>query len=216
MRRRLSAALCRLRKFHTARSSQVQGRLSPSQQQLATNCVVFGSLSGLAELSQQVLLHKVFPPKGDRRSLDWPAVGRYVVLGAAVFSPVLTYWYRWLDRVLPGTTAKVVMQKVAMDIVVMDVPFYTAFYTVLNMLEGRSLKDAWAEVKAKLIPTIIFSVLLWTPAQTINFRYVPPHLRVVYMACVTFLELNVLALMKRIPHEEVKKVKVEAQEATMA
>ena len=164
----------------------------------------------------QVLLHKVFPAKGDRRSLDWPAVGRYVVLGAAVFSPVLTYWYRWLDRVLPGTTAKVVMQKVAMDIVVMDVPFYTAFYTVLNMLEGRSLRDAWAEVKAKLIPTIIFSVLLWTPAQTINFRYVPPHLRVVYMACVTFLELNVLALMKRIPHEEVKKVKVEAQEATIA
>ena len=92
--------------------------------------------SSLLSPHPQVLLHKVFPAKGDRRSLDWPAVGRYVVLGAAVFSPVLTYWYRWLDRVLPGTTAKVVMQKVAMDIVVMDVPFYTAFYTVLNMLEG--------------------------------------------------------------------------------
>lgn len=185
-------------------------RLEASRRQLATNCIVFGSLSGLAELSQQVLLYKAFPTKGQRRSLDWPAVGRYVVLGAAMFAPVLTVWYRWLDRVLPGTSAKVVMQKVAVDALLLDVPFYTAFYTVLNMLEGRSLGAAWAEVKAKLIPTIIFSVVLWTPAQTINFRFIPPHMRVIYMACVTFFELNVLAIMKRLPHNEMKMVKVTA------
>jgi len=168
---------------------------------LATNCLVFGSLSGLAEFSQQTLLYKLFPLKKDRKQYDLAAVGRYVVVGAAVFAPILTFWYRWLDRVLPGNTAAVVMKKVTIDAVVLDVPYYAAFYVIMSTMEGKSLATAWSEVKAKLVITVIYSIFLWVPAQTINFKFLPPRLRVIYMALVTFVELNVLAILKRAPHE---------------
>lgn len=168
---------------------------------LATNCIVFGSLSGLAEFSQQTLLYKFFPCKQERKKYDLAAVGRYVIMGCVVFSPVLTFWYRWLDRVLPGKTAMVVMKKVVIDVVVLDIPYYAAFYTIMSAMEGKSVATAWSELKAKLMTTVLYSILLWVPAQTINFKFLPPRARVVFIALVTFLELNVLAIMKRAPHE---------------
>lgn len=168
---------------------------------LATNCLVFGSLSGLAEFSQQTLLYKFFPCKQERKKYDLAAVGRYVVMGCVVFAPVLTFWYRWLDRFLPGKTAMVVMKKVVLDVSVLNLPYYAAFYTIMSAMEGKSVATAWSELKAKLMTTVLLSILLWVPAQTINFKFLPPRARVVFIALVTFLELNVLAIMKRAPHE---------------
>ena len=52
---------------------------------LVTNSLVFGGLSGGAELSQQVLLRRVFPREEERRPLDWAAVGRYLVVGLIIW-----------------------------------------------------------------------------------------------------------------------------------
>ena len=95
--------------------------------------------------------------------------------------------------------SSVVAKKVAVDALVLDVPLYTVFYMTMNGLEGKSFSQGFEEVKSKLAPTVVFSILLWVPAQTINFMFLPPKMRVVYIAFVTFLEMNVLALMKRIP-----------------
>jgi len=169
---------------------------------IATNSLVFGSLSGLAELSQQGLLRRLGSEDEKRKAINWGAVGRYVFVGGFVFSPVLTVWYRWLDRRMPGTGAKMVAKKVAVDALVLDLPLYTVFYLTMNGLEGKSLSEGLEEVRAKLAPTVVFSVLLWVPAQAFNFMYLPTGMRVVYIAIVTFLEMNVLALMKRIPLDD--------------
>ena len=100
---------------------------------------------------------------------------------------------------MPGTGARTVAKKVAVDALVLDLPLYTGFYLTMNCLEGKSLSEGVEEVKAKLVPTVVFSVLLWVPAQAFNFMFLAPGMRVVYIALVTFLEMNVLALMKRIP-----------------
>ena len=166
---------------------------------LATNSFVFGSLSGLAELSQQGLLRRLGSEDQKKKPINWSAVGRYVFVGGLVFSPVLTVWYRWLDGRMPGTGARGVAKKVAVDALVLDVPLYTVFYMTMNGLEGKSFSQGFEEVKSKLAPTVVFSILLWVPAQAFNFMFLPPKMRVVYIAIVTFLEMNVLALMKRIP-----------------
>ena len=70
---------------------------------LATNSFVFGSLSGLAELSQQGLLRRLGSEDQKKKPINWSAVGRYVFVGGLVFSPVLTVWYRWLDGRMPVT-----------------------------------------------------------------------------------------------------------------
>jgi len=169
---------------------------------LVRNCLVLGTLSGLAEFSQQTLLYKVFPCKEDRKNYDLAAVGRYMTLGSFLFAPTLHYWFKWLDKVLPGKTAEVVLKKVVVDAVVLDVPYYIAFYMAMGTMEGKSFSSSWEDVKAKLVKTLIYALILWIPAQAVNFRFVPPHMRVTYIACVTFIELNMLAIMKRIPRDD--------------
>ena len=166
---------------------------------LVNNSLVFGSLSGLAELSQQSLLRRLGSEDEKKKPINWGAVGRYIFVGGFVFSPVLTAWYRWLDGRMPGTGAKTVAKKVAVDALVLDLPLYTGFYLTMNCLEGKPFSEGVEEVKAKLVPTVVFSVLLWVPAQAFNFMFLAPGMRVVYIAIITFLEMNVLALMKRIP-----------------
>lgn len=176
---------------------------------LVANCLVLGTLSGMAEFSQQTMLYKLFPCKEERKNYDLAAVGRYMTLGGVMFAPILHFWFRWLDKVLPGKSAVVVLKKVALDAVLLDVPYYSAFYMAMGAMEGKSLSTCWSEVKAKLMTTIMYALILWIPAQTVNFRFVPPHLRVTYIALVTFIELNILAILKRIPHESCVEAKVE-------
>lgn len=62
-------------------------------------------------------------------------------------------------------------------------------------MEGAS--DPLAEVKEKLIPTFAKSCLLWLPAQTINFLYVPNRFRMIYLATCSFAWVNILCFIKR-------------------
>jgi len=132
-----------------------------------------------------------------------------MALGGAMFAPVLHYWFQWLDKFLPGKSAVTVLKKVALDAFVLDVPYYTAFYMAMGAMEGKSLSTCWSEVKAKLMTTVMYALILWIPGQAVNFRFVPPHLRVTYIALVTFVELNMLAILKRVPHESCFDAKVE-------
>jgi len=168
---------------------------------LATNCLVLGGMSGGAELCQQVLLRRFLAKEEEISSLDLKAVSRYTAVGAGI-SVALTAWYSWLDRRLPGASASTIVKKVAVDAFVLNVPYYTAFYLAMGCMEGRPTAQVWAEVKAKLPTTVLYSLLLWPPAQAINFRFVAPAHRVVYIAVVCFLEFNMLAVMKRRPVQE--------------
>ena len=164
---------------------------------LITNCLVYGSMSGLAEFSQQTLTFKVFPKKNEKQKYNKGSILRYTLLGGAVLSPALHVWYRWLDRALPGTGVTTVASKVALDIGVFGVPYYSAFYILVNVLAGEAVQVAWAELRQKLVPTMLTTAAFWVPAQVVNFRYVPPRMRIIYMAACTFVEFNILALFKK-------------------
>lgn len=41
------------------------------------------------------------------------------------------------------------------------------------------------EVQSKFLPTYIADLMLWPPAQFVNFFLVPAYLRVVYVSVVT-------------------------------
>ena len=175
--------------------SRVRAILTSSP--LATNCLVYGSISGMAEFSQQTLVYKVFPEENKRQKYNVASIFRYTVLGGAVFSPTLHFWYRWLDRCLPGTAVTTVVKKVVIDVGLFAIPYYTVFYVLINVMAGESIQVAWDELKKKLFPTMAATAVFWVPAQIVNFRLVPPRLRVVYMALCTFVEFNILAVFKK-------------------
>ena len=97
-------------------------------------------------------------------------VGHYTVLGGGVFAPVCHYWYQWLDRRLPGTAAAIVARKVAVDIALFALPYYTLFYIAINSMARVPLDHSVTELKQKLVPTIATTTAFWVPAQAVNFR----------------------------------------------
>lgn len=57
--------------------------------------------------------------------------------------------------------------------------------------------DPFAELKEKFVPTFARSCLFWLPAQTINFYYVAPRFRVVYVGACALIWVNILCWIKR-------------------
>ena len=46
-----------------------------------------------------------------------------------------------------------------------------------------------AELDAKLVPTIILSILFWTPVQLVNFRYIKNQKVAVSPKCSFFITI---------------------------
>lgn len=159
---------------------------------IATNTVVFATFYSAAELSQQTFNKFYTPEKPD---YDFPAAGRIVSIGSTLYSPTLYYWYKFLDKKFVGTAVKTVATKVAADQLILTPVLLFSFYTLLGVLEGK--KDIFEELKKKYWKTFVANQAFWVPAQTINFFFLPNHLRVVYVASASFIWINVLCFIKR-------------------
>ena len=138
------------------------------------------TLVGGAELSQQIVINARSRKVSDDSSKETrdggynlATVGHYTILGGGLFAPVCHYWYQWLDTRLPGTAAAVVARKVAVDIALFALPYYTLFYIAINCMARVPLEHSVTELKQKLVPTIITTTAFWVPAQAVNFRWSP-------------------------------------------
>lgn len=58
-------------------------------------------------------------------------------------------------------------------------------------------KDPFEECKEKFLSTFARSCLFWIPAQTINFIFVSPKFRVMYVGSCAFAWVNILCWVKR-------------------
>ncbi|KAL3172403.1 hypothetical protein MRX96_043319 [Rhipicephalus microplus] len=119
----------------------------------------------------------------------------YAVVGTGIYAPALFYWYRYLDRVMPGKLVAIAVRKALIDQLLASSTLLVAFYTAMSAMEGK--EDIFAELKAKFVPTYKLSCCFWIPAQCINFFLVPPHLRVVTVGICSFAWVNILCIMKR-------------------
>lgn len=63
-----------------------------------------------------------------------------------------------------------------------------------SLLEGKNVQN---ELQAKFKTAFIANQIFWVPGQTINFYFVPGHLRVAYISVASFLWINVLCFIKR-------------------
>lgn len=78
--------------------------------------------------------------------------------------------------------------------------FFIQFY-MLCFIQGMALMeqadDPFAELKEKFVPTFIRSCLFWLPAQTINFNFIGPRFRVIYVGTCSLIWANILCWVKR-------------------
>jgi len=162
-----------------------------------TNCLTYGSLFCTAELTQQILLKKYYPSKQGEptENLDSEKLQRYAILGYTIIPNIMTVWYKWLDTKYTATTTRVIVKKVVLDQVFLTIPVLFIFFTAMSYWEGK--QDITQEFREKFAKTFATSCAFWLPAQTINFKFVSPALRISYNGACGFVWANILCLLKR-------------------
>ncbi|GAX85451.1 hypothetical protein CEUSTIGMA_g12867.t1 [Chlamydomonas eustigma] len=154
-----------------------------------TRAVTCGVLNGLGDIVSQVFI--------EGSSFELSRTLTFTCLGLFFVGPVLFYWYGWLGGLIPGSGAMSVLGSLALDQLLFAPPFIAAFMSILTVtIEGpthlkdgslQTLKNSIAsKIQKDWPPAVQVNWLLWVPAQFINFKFVPPNLRV--------LAVNVTAL----------------------
>ncbi|PJF16562.1 Peroxisomal membrane protein [Paramicrosporidium saccamoebae] len=166
--------------------------------------------AGLLWFSGDILCQGLVSLAEDDRKpfeLDWRRTGRMTLYGLGFSAPVYTFWYSFLERYSqrmfaqrPGTTApwmhallrrfpldaarirtwKIISFKLAMDTFVFDPLYLSLFFTITSVMEGRRLNEVGKKLREDLGKTWLVDIAVWTPIQTVNFRFVP----VLYQALV--------------------------------
>jgi len=91
------------------------------------------------------------------------------------------YFYGFLDSKLPGTKPVTVATKVITDQVFWNPIFGCMFFGYLNLVEGKSFQDYKNKLQADLQTAVMGSWAVWVPAHTINFAFIPPSQRLLYI-----------------------------------
>jgi len=93
-------------------------------------------------------------------------------------------WFRFLHRVFPDGTAHKLAKTLTVHLGLMAPATNTLFFGYRELLRGpqESFPERYYERMRREFPaTTAYSLCFWTPAQTVNFAYVPLHLRPLYL-----------------------------------
>lgn len=91
------------------------------------------------------------------------------------------YFYGFLDAKLPGTAPMTVATKVIIDQTIWNPIFGLMFFGYLSLMEGKTFEEYVNKLKADLKTAVMGSWAVWVPAHTVNFAFIPPSQRLLYI-----------------------------------
>jgi protein Mpv17 len=158
---------------------------------LLTNTTSCSLLLGLGDAAQQHIQAYQSPVK---KPYDWARTLRMAVMGLAM-GPMNHYWYKILDGRLPGNCMATCIKKVFLDQMACPI-FSLTFITGLGLLEGQSMKSAVKEYKDKFFQILALDWIVWPPTQYINFTFLSPQYRVLYISSVQLFYNCIISYIK--------------------
>lgn len=163
---------------------------------LATNILSAGAITVTGDtLTQCILRYRQPDLAWDSSRTSAMACWGLVAGGAPNY-----YWFKWLDRTFPYRRGWRLLGKVLFNQVTIA-PFmnslFFAYVVAYKELDARRhvpaareprddfARAVWNRWKVKMrqefVETTMLSCMCWTPAHLLNFAYLPPHTRVVFM-----------------------------------
>ena len=116
----------------------------------------------------------------------------------AAASPVFYRWYRLMDYLSPGT--KFLIPKVVLSQLITTGANNPCYLTFCNhaeaLLSSQHMGSVdWHEVRARTVAQLAtelpnlygLSMLFWLPVTSVNFAYVPDHLKILWVSSCSVL-----------------------------
>jgi len=146
--------------------------------------------------SANVVQQKCFREKTKETGIDWKEVSRFWIYGGLCHAPLVYNWLKLAARLFPKDTVSHLAAKVFMDQTCFAPVGLSMFYVGLSILEGKDKDGVYMEWREKFPNTWAISVFVWPFLQTVNFKYVPPRLRPIYVGFFSFFWTTGLAALK--------------------
>lgn len=155
---------------------------------LTTNIVSSGILMSMGDvLSQYVEQKSVIKHELSQKfRIDWSRNAKMFVVGA-LQGPLHHYFYGWLDGKFVGATLKNTSIKILFDQTVMSPACIVMFFYSAGWLYKQSTDECTKELKSKFLTVYIADWTVWPAAQFLNFYYLHPKYRVIYVNFITML-----------------------------
>ena len=79
---------------------------------------------------------------------------------------------------------RAVASKVAIDQLIWNPIFGIMFFSYLGLAEGKTFGQINEKIRKDLKTAVVGSWMVWIPAHTVNFRFVPTQQRLLYINSV--------------------------------
>ncbi|TFK18050.1 hypothetical protein FA15DRAFT_604050 [Coprinopsis marcescibilis] len=146
---------------------------------MLVQCVTAAGLFGAGDIIAQQAVEK----KGWKEH-DFARTARLTFYGGAMFGPLMTKWYQFLNRLYFPSPTKALVYRLWLDQAMLTPVAVVFFYGSMSTLEGSPDK-ALGRIQEAYIPTLIRNWGVFIPTQLVNFTIVPPHLRMVTVGVVS-------------------------------
>lgn len=141
---------------------------------------------------------EVTPDGNLKFKYDWRTVAAVGFVGATYFAPFSLWWYRWLDKYVPGFDRRSIFKKIILNQIVAGLPAIPVFYGATSALQGYSVEESWDEVKDKFVPTWMTGMVYWPGVQAVNFMMVPTAMKPLYVGFFSYVWTNIICLYKTV------------------
>lgn len=126
--------------------------------------------------------------------IDWKRAAKLSAVGL-VMGPFCHKWYSFLDKIFPTKTGKIILCKVLLDQILAAPAMNLMSIAGCFDYTGKSVGDAVQFVKDKFMTIYTYDCAVWPAAQVINFIFVSPVYRVMYVNGVSLLWNSVLSFL---------------------
>ncbi|KZV75264.1 hypothetical protein PENSPDRAFT_673903 [Peniophora sp. CONT] len=140
-----------------------------------SSAVLFGAGDVLAQQAVE----------GKGKNHDFARTGRLAAYGGVIFGPPVSAWFGILSRLQFSSPAKGVIYRTFLDQTLMAPLAVGTFFTVMPLIEGLGFDESKKRLSTNYAPTLVRNWMVFVPAQLVNFNFVPPQLRFVFIGVIS-------------------------------
>lgn len=122
--------------------------------------------------------------------LNTQSLKNQFILGLIIRGPIVHYWYILLEYMFScaglnsppsrANSLSVALGKVVVDQTLFSPLFNLLYFYAIGFLENRSLVSIDQQISKEYAPVMIANYKIWPLVNIINFKLIPPNMRVLF------------------------------------